>query len=291
MRNKTLAAILALFFGSIGGHRFYLGQVGLGILYLVFAFTFIPFFLGLIDALVFFGMSEEEFNFRYNKSKFQEQHRNPRSGQSPSTREYEASVPERRNVPPSDIERRKSSTIDSARRSGNANRPTVRSSSGEFKKSGIKKFKEFQYQEAIEDFNKVLETNNRDIATHFNIACAYSLTEQKEKCYYHINQAVLLGFTDFERIHTHESLAFMRIQPEYFTFKDSGYRVLPEFSEEVEDAAPPEDTANVRPAPMLNAAPDNSLLEEISRLESLRDLGVLTDQEFLEQKEKLERGA
>lgn len=291
MRNKTLAAIFALFFGSLGVHRFYLGQVGLGILYLVFFFTFIPFFLGLIDALVFFGMSEEEFDFRYNKSKIQQTGRSSTTSGRPSRREYEATPSYDINTPPVEkTERRKASTITATRRGGIGNKTSTSSSGNEFKRSGMKKFKDFNYQEAIEDFSKVLEFNPRDIATHFNIACAYSLTEEKEKSFFHINQAVLLGFTDFERIHTHESLAFMRIQSEYASFKDSDYKVIPEFKEAEEEVKSESKQEIDQQAPMLNAAPDNSILEEINRLESLRDLGVLNDQEFLEQKERLERG-
>ena len=66
MKSKTTAAILALFLGGIGVHRFYLGQTGLGILYLLFFWTFIPAFLAFIDFLCFLLMSEEHFNQKYN---------------------------------------------------------------------------------------------------------------------------------------------------------------------------------------------------------------------------------
>jgi len=296
MRNKTLAAIFALFLGNFGIHRFYLGQVGLGIFYLIFFWTTIPFFLGIIDALVFFGMSKEEFDFRYNKSKYH-------NTVYPDQRERRSRAPQR-NVPPvqkqTEIDqqsRRSRTTVQPTRRSVPANRSTTRASNSEFKKSGIKKFKEFDYDGAIEDFNKALQINNRDIAIHFNLACAYSLTEQKKKAFIHIHQAVVLGFNDFERIHTHESLAFLRIQPEYLAFKETDYKVLPESlireedQDELEEApSTPNGTTDQQKteAPMLNPAPDNNLLEEIERLDTLRDLGVLNDEEYLEQKAKLE---
>ncbi|WP_205521193.1 TM2 domain-containing protein [Psychroflexus aurantiacus] len=42
MKDKTAAGLLAFFIGSIGIHRFYLNQVGLGFLYLLFSWTLIP---------------------------------------------------------------------------------------------------------------------------------------------------------------------------------------------------------------------------------------------------------
>lgn len=66
MKSKTTAAILAIFLGSIGVHRFYLNQTGLGILYLIFFWTCIPAIISLIDFVAFLTMSEEAFNAKYN---------------------------------------------------------------------------------------------------------------------------------------------------------------------------------------------------------------------------------
>jgi TM2 domain-containing membrane protein YozV len=68
MKDKNTAAILALFMGTIGVHKFYLGRIGAGILYLVFSLTFIPTVLGLIDFFVLALMDQDEFNRRYNGS-------------------------------------------------------------------------------------------------------------------------------------------------------------------------------------------------------------------------------
>lgn len=62
MKDKTTAAILAFFLGGIGVHRFYLGQSGLGILYLLFCWTFIPIIAAFIDFIVFLTMDENNFN-------------------------------------------------------------------------------------------------------------------------------------------------------------------------------------------------------------------------------------
>ena len=48
MKSKTTAALLALFLGGLGIHRFYLDESSKGILYLVFCWTFIPSMIAVI---------------------------------------------------------------------------------------------------------------------------------------------------------------------------------------------------------------------------------------------------
>ncbi|EKZ0111226.1 TM2 domain-containing protein [Enterococcus faecalis] len=50
--NKTVYIVLALFLGGIGGHKFYAGKIGMGILYFIFCLTFIPTVLAIIDIIV-----------------------------------------------------------------------------------------------------------------------------------------------------------------------------------------------------------------------------------------------
>lgn len=49
-KNPTTAVILALFLGGIGGHHFYLGNIALGLIYLIFSWTFIPAIIAFIEA-------------------------------------------------------------------------------------------------------------------------------------------------------------------------------------------------------------------------------------------------
>ena len=64
-----------------------------------------------------------------------------------------------------------------------------------------------------------LKIDPKDVALHFNIAAAYSLTEDKDKGFYHLSEAVKYGFKDFEKITSHDDLAYLRIQPEFEEFK------------------------------------------------------------------------
>ena len=66
MKNKTTAAILAFVLGGVGAHRFYLGQSGLGIIYLLFCWTFIPAIVAFVDFLVLLTTDDDAFNVKYN---------------------------------------------------------------------------------------------------------------------------------------------------------------------------------------------------------------------------------
>ena len=67
-RNKWVAIILAFFFGGLGLHKFYLGKIGQGVLYLVFCWTIIPSLIGLVEAIIYLTMSDEEFAAKYPKN-------------------------------------------------------------------------------------------------------------------------------------------------------------------------------------------------------------------------------
>lgn len=57
-KDRTVAIALAVFLGTFGIHKFYLGNIKKGALYLVFCWTGIPFFLGLYDAYQYFTHEE-----------------------------------------------------------------------------------------------------------------------------------------------------------------------------------------------------------------------------------------
>lgn len=48
-RNPSTALVLALLLGGLGAHRFYLGEMGWGVAYVLFSWTFIPAIVALIE--------------------------------------------------------------------------------------------------------------------------------------------------------------------------------------------------------------------------------------------------
>ena len=65
-RQRLPAALIAFFLGGFGGHKFYLGQTGWGIVYLLFFWTLIPAIAAFIGTLMLLTMSDENFNAKYN---------------------------------------------------------------------------------------------------------------------------------------------------------------------------------------------------------------------------------
>jgi TM2 domain-containing membrane protein YozV len=67
-KNKLVAALFAILLGGIGIHKFYLGNIVWGIIYLIFCWTFIPAIIGLIEGILLLVMSDEEFIQKYGSA-------------------------------------------------------------------------------------------------------------------------------------------------------------------------------------------------------------------------------
>ncbi|MBI1801662.1 MAG: TM2 domain-containing protein [Chloroflexi bacterium] len=65
-RNRVAAALFALFLGGLGIHKFYLGQVTQGVIYLLFCWTFIPAIIAFIEGIVYLTMTDEAFAAKYH---------------------------------------------------------------------------------------------------------------------------------------------------------------------------------------------------------------------------------
>jgi len=68
-KNKTVAGLLAFFLGTMGIHKFYLGNNKMGVVYILISITIIGLIvtaiLSLYDAIKLFTMSEADFQRTY----------------------------------------------------------------------------------------------------------------------------------------------------------------------------------------------------------------------------------
>lgn len=60
MKSRWTAAILALFLGGFGVHKFYVGRSGWGLLYLLLSWTLIPAFVALLEAVSYISFRNDE---------------------------------------------------------------------------------------------------------------------------------------------------------------------------------------------------------------------------------------
>jgi TM2 domain-containing membrane protein YozV len=60
-KSRITAALLAFFLGGFGLHKFYLGKVFQGILYVLFSWTFIPTIIAWIEGASYLLMSDYRF--------------------------------------------------------------------------------------------------------------------------------------------------------------------------------------------------------------------------------------
>jgi TM2 domain-containing membrane protein YozV len=64
-KTKLVAALLAIFLGGLGVHKFYMGEIGMGLLYLVFCWTLIPAFIGFIEGILWLVQTDEQWLAKY----------------------------------------------------------------------------------------------------------------------------------------------------------------------------------------------------------------------------------
>ncbi len=65
--RKLVGGILAIVLGGLGIHKFYLGDTGMGILFLCFCWTGIPSIIGIVEGIIILTQTDEEFNQKYPK--------------------------------------------------------------------------------------------------------------------------------------------------------------------------------------------------------------------------------
>lgn len=269
MKKKGVAFVLAFFLGVFGVHRFYLGQRKLGMIYLaIFLVGFLhitttdywngpPLFIAtaiiaFIDSILFLAMPKEDFDAKFNKGKT-------------AYPALATKTPARQNFRSANRKRKE-------RFAGTRTSP--------YKISGLEKYKDYDYEGAIQDFKKALDERYDDPAIHFNLACSYSIMEETDNAFFHLDKAVEFGFDDFDKIQNHDALAYLRTTDEFDQFQANNYRKIAQIT------APKEDLLST-PIPTPIPLMDGDILEKIASLGELRDKGFLTEEEFSMQKKRL----
>lgn len=64
-KSRIAAALLAFFLGGFGVHKFYLGKIGQGFLYLIFCWTFIPSIIAFVEFIIYLCSTDEDFARKY----------------------------------------------------------------------------------------------------------------------------------------------------------------------------------------------------------------------------------
>lgn len=66
IKNKIVAGLLGIFLGGIGIHKFYMGKIGMGILYILFCWTGIPSLVGFIEGIIYLCSNDENFQLKHH---------------------------------------------------------------------------------------------------------------------------------------------------------------------------------------------------------------------------------
>lgn len=131
-------------------------------------------------------------------------------------------------------------------------------------------------QVETKDLNKYLTSlqtslskDNTNPQTHFELACFYSLIEDKNNAYKHLSEAVNYGYKKFENIKTEPDLKWLRAQNDFKEFVANGYKLKATELDEVSKTS------------------SNNYIEELKELAKLKEEGIITEKEFNELKAKI----
>ena len=63
-KSRIVAGVLALLLGGIGVHKFYLRKVGLGIVYILFCWTFVPSIIAFVEGIIYLVQDDKTFSLK-----------------------------------------------------------------------------------------------------------------------------------------------------------------------------------------------------------------------------------
>jgi hypothetical protein len=131
-------------------------------------------------------------------------------------------------------------------------------------------------QVETKDLNKYLTSLQTSLSkdssnpqTHFELACFYSLIEDRDNAYKHLSEAINYNYKKLETIKTEPDLKWLRGQNDFKEFVANGYKF------------------KATAIPEISNASTNNYIEELKELAKLKDEGIITEKEFNELKTKI----
>ena len=131
-------------------------------------------------------------------------------------------------------------------------------------------------QVETKDLNKYLTSLQTSLSkdssnpqTHFELACFYSLIEDRDNAYKHLSEAINYNYKKLETIKTEPDLKWLRGQNDFKEFVANGYKF------------------KATAIPEISNASTNNYIEELKKLAKLKDEGIITEKEFNELKTKI----
>ncbi|MFY8011811.1 MAG: TPR end-of-group domain-containing protein [Saprospiraceae bacterium] len=143
-----------------------------------------------------------------------------------------------------------------------------------YKSLGINKYRELDFAGAAQSFLESIEKFGESPQVHFNLACCYSMLNDAEMTYLHLEKAVANGLDNIEKIHDHKALAFIRQDEKFNSFVKNNYK-------RPFDDVPNEKTENEPEEEKLD------LYGSLLKLGDLKEKGIINEEEFNLQKKKI----
>jgi hypothetical protein len=131
-------------------------------------------------------------------------------------------------------------------------------------------------QVETKDLNKYLTSLQTSLSkdstnptTHFDLACFYSLIEDRDNAYKHLSNAVAFGYSKIDNIHTAPDLKWLRSQNDFKQFVANGYKFIE------------------TPQVTTKTTATSNYIEELKELAKLKEEGIITEEEFNTLKAKI----
>ncbi len=139
--------------------------------------------------------------------------------------------------------------------------------------SAAKKASQEDFQGAINDLIEAVRINPQYGLAYYNLACYYGILKMIGPSFKYLSMAVENGYSDFQKIAADPDLAILHSHPDYPSFANNGYKFISSFNTIGHQSH--QNDINV------------DIIDKIERLSSLKDNGILTEEEFKSQKNKL----